>query len=170
MSSFDPKRILGTVDENMIFKKVDKNNIDTLYKLNIQLASDEGQRELFSAKINEYSSAFLDYDPVLYAYILHNDQNEAIGFYAYYFKFASYIGAKVLYVEDVYLVSKHRDIKYKSLILEHAIQIASDAACCRVELRMLKAFNIGYAAVKSLNFEPVHKWEVYRLDKPSTKK
>ncbi len=148
----------------MNLEKVNRNNIDTLYKLNFQLASDEGQEELFTVEKEKYSSAFLGSHPILHGYILFSDNNDPIGFYVYNFKFASYVGAKVLYIEDIYLVQDHRDLQQKKLLLGHAVQNALHEECCRIELRMLKSFNIGYDIVESLKFKPVHKWEVYRLE------
>ena len=148
----------------MKLRKVSKSNISTLYELNFELASEEGQRDLFTVSKEVYAEAFLSKNPILSGYILFNG-SDAIGFYIYSFKFASYIGSKVIYIEDIHLISNYRNLTNKLLLLKHAIDISSNENCCRVELRMLKSFNIGYEVVKSLGFEPVNKWEVYRLEK-----
>jgi hypothetical protein len=148
----------------MNLNKVDKSNIDILYELNFELAADEGQKDLFSVSKDDYSDAFLGNTPILNGYVLYSG-DMAIGFYIYTYKFASYIGSKVIYIEDIHLTSKYRSPDNKLILLQHAIKVSAKEKCCRVELRMLKSFNIGYDTVESLGFKPVNKWEVYRLEK-----
>jgi len=148
----------------MNLKKVDISNIDILYELNFELASDENQKNLFTASLDAYSGAFLCEKPILYGYLLYS-HDMAIGFYIYSYKFASYIGSKVIYIEDIHLTEKYKNTGNKLKLLKHALDLSLKESCCRVELRMLKSFNIGYEIVESLGFKPVKKWEVYRFEK-----
>ncbi len=143
--------------------KVDQTNIGVLYQLNAQLAFDEEQAELFSVSETDYTTGFLADNPIMYGYLLYAN-DEAVGFYLYHYKFATYIGSKVLYIEDIYLTDEYATTENKRLLLQHAIAISREKHCCRVEMRMLKAFNIGYEFIQANGFNVVDKWEVYRLN------
>lgn len=151
-----------------MIEKVNSKNIDILYELNYELATDEGQQSLFTATRNAYADAFLNDHPILMGYLLYSD-GQAIGFYIYSYKFASYLGSKVIYIEDIHLTEKHRNLANKKRLLEHAIQLSVAEKCCRVELRVLKSFNIGYELIESFGFNPVSKWQVYRLENSNNK-
>ncbi len=148
----------------MIFQKVNLSNIEALYDLNVELASDEGQKSLFTASKEAYADVFLAKEPIAGAYLLYKD-DKAIGFYIYTHKLATYLASKVLYIEDAYVTKKHGDLATKQKLLEHAVELSSEEGCCRVELRVLKQFNFGYELIESLGFKPVNKWDVYRLDR-----
>ncbi len=143
--------------------KVNSTNIGVLYQLNAKLAFDEGQSDLFRVSETDYATGFLADNPIMYGYLLYAD-DEAVGFYLYHYKFATYIGLKVLYIEDIYLTDKYATNENKRLLLQHAISISREERCCRVEIRMLKAFNIGYEFIQTNGFNVVDKWEVYRLN------
>ncbi len=147
----------------MEFIKVKESNIDILYDLNIQLAEDEKQKSLFTASRSSYSSAFLGDYPILFG-LLVLVSNEPVGFYIYCFKFATYIGSRVLYIEDLYLKEEFRTIENNTLILRHTIKQATHEKCCRVEMRVLKSFNIGYSNINEIGFHQIKKWDVFRYE------
>jgi len=68
----------------MEFIKVDTSNIDILYNLNLQLAADENQKDLFTASRSQYSNAFLRECPVAFGILSYID-NQVTGFYIYSF-------------------------------------------------------------------------------------
>lgn len=142
--------------------KVSGNTIDDLYELAIGLSESEGQRELFSATRQEYVSAFLIEPPSCFGVVAYQE-GRPIGFYTYYYKFASYLGARVLYVEDLHLVEGAGTEKNKHTLLEHAVMKSRNEGCCRIEMRVLKNFNLGYDVIEMSGFEEVEKWDVYRL-------
>tara|TARA_B110000114_G_C14948262_1_gene339272 strand:+ start:218 stop:664 length:447 start_codon:yes stop_codon:yes gene_type:complete len=147
----------------MQFIEVDNSNIKTLYDLNLQLAEDEDQKELFTASRDSYHKEFLSKNSISWSFLVF-DENIAIGFYIYYFKFASYLGAKVLYIEDIYLTKESSSLKNKTILLDHALKHAKDSNCCRVEMRVLKNFNIGYELIMDFGFQAINKWDVFRLE------
>ncbi len=147
----------------MEFKKVDKTNIDILFDLNLQLAKDEDQSSLFTANRKDYSDAFLSKTPISFAYLCYI-QNQAVGFYLYCFKFASYLGSKVLYLEDVYFISKFSTEDNKSVLLNHVKGVSEKQKCSRIEMRVLKTFNLGYELINNTGFKQITKWDVYRFE------
>lgn len=147
----------------MELANVDNENIDDLFDLNAKLAESENQRYLFAANRQSYADAFLATTPVCFGFLAYQD-NQPIGFYIYSFKFASYIASRVLYIEDLYLIDGFDTEENKKLLLTHAVSISQSEKCCRVEMRVLKAFNPGYGLIKSVGFNEITKWDVYRLD------
>ena len=141
--------------------KVDHHNVGTLFELNRELAVEEGQADLFIADYSEYQSAFLSETPVAQAYLCM-EINTPVGFYIYSYKFSSYLGAKVLHIEDIYLLKEYREKNIEKL-LGHVAQVGSDANCCRVEMRVLKAFNMGYNFIENAGFREVEKWDIFRF-------
>ena len=147
----------------MNFSKVTKENIDILYEMNHQLAVDEGQGTLFTAKRENYRDCFLSECPVSFGFLCHA-KSHVIGFYVYFLKFASYLGSKVFYIEDIYLIDKFRNRKNKYSLIQHAIEQSKNNDCCRVELRVLKTFNIGYDIISDIGFNRIEKWDVFRFE------
>ncbi|KPQ22222.1 MULTISPECIES: hypothetical protein [unclassified Halomonas] len=147
----------------MELANVNKGNIDDLYDLNAKLAESEKQRHLFTADRESYADAFLATTPACFGSLAYQDE-QPVGFYIYNFKFASYIASRVLYVEDMYLVDGFDTDENKKLLLQHAVRRSQSEKCCRVEMRVLKAFNPGYGLIKSVGFSEITKWDVYRLD------
>ncbi len=147
----------------MEFIKVEESNIDILYDLNLQLAIDENQKNLFTASRNSFFDAFLSNNPIPFGFLsFFGDQ--AVGFYIYCFKFASYLGSIVLYIEDMYLIQDFRTLENKAALLNHAIEQSLADKCCRVEMRVLKSFNLGYEIINDLGFNQITKWDVYRFE------
>ena len=96
----------------MRYQIVNNSNINILYKLNKQLARDENQLSLFSAKKKEYKNAFISKKAIVFGILIYK-KNKAIGFMIYINKFATYLASRVLFIEDIYL----NDVKEgKSLI------------------------------------------------------
>ena len=147
----------------MNFVKVEESNVNILYDLNLQLAVDEKQKDLFTASRSSYSDAFLGNNPISFGFLFFINHKPA-GFYIYCFKFATYLGSKVLYIEDIYLTEEFRSPENKVNLLRHAIQQSELERCCRVEMRILKSFNIGYEVIKDCGFSQINKWDVYRLE------
>lgn len=147
----------------MDFIKVEESNVNTLYDLNFQLAVDENQKSLFTASRNSYSSAFLGNHPISFGFLGFIGK-KPVGFYIFCFKFASYLGSKVLYIEDVYLDKEFRTSDNTIMILNHAIQQSTLENCARVEMRVLKSFNIGYDIINQFGFNQIKKWNIYRFE------
>jgi len=149
----------------MHFKKVDETNVHILYALNQELACSENQNDLFTADIIDYSNAFIGNNSIAYGFLLYQEER-AIGFYLFFYKFASYLGKKTLYIEDYYLTSEYRNHDYKLKILEHAVETSLHNNCCRIEMRVFKTANIDYDIIAKVGFKAVNKWDVYRMDHP----
>jgi hypothetical protein len=102
----------------MNYIEVTNTNIDDLFKLNRELAIAEEQEDLFVVKIDAYKSGFLNKNPVVYGVLIYKN-NDLIGFGIYLYKFATYIGKKILHIEDVYLKENHKSSENIKNLLEY---------------------------------------------------
>ncbi len=143
--------------------KVDEHNLTDLFEMNQVLASEEDQADLFTANLLQYKKAFLGESPVVGAYVCMFN-NKSVGFYTYIYKFATYLGKPVFHIEDLYLEQGCRE-KYITVLLKHAVQKAGESGCCRVEMRVMKYYNMGYRFLDAAGFCKVSKWDVFRFSK-----
>jgi len=142
------------------FKKVTSKNIDILYKLNKQLAIDENQKYLFTADKKEYKKAFLSNFPIVFGILIYK-KNKPIGFIIYIKKFATYLAKEVLFIEDIYLPPKHQSKKN----IKKIFKFINNLNYIRIELRVLKNYNLNKKLLKKLGFKKIKKWNTYRKEK-----
>jgi hypothetical protein len=148
----------------MKFIHVTKDTIHDLYKINKQLAIEEGQKDLFTARLEEYAHGFLASHPIAYGTLCLHDER-IVGFSVCHYTFATYLGGKALYIEDIYLEKVYRTDENKKAFLQHLSEEAFLNNCVRVEIRVLHACNWGVELIKEFGFEKIEKWSVYRLSK-----
>ena len=86
----------------MQFQQVTQDNIEELYKINRELAIEENQESLFTASLEKYRSGFVGEDKCAYGILAYQDA-DLIGFAILNYKFATYLGYKALYIEDIFL-------------------------------------------------------------------
>jgi len=149
----------------MEFIDVGESNISSLFKINRELAIAEGQEELFTAKETEYNQSFLNNNPIVYGTLIFKSGN-LIGFAIYLYKFATYLGKRILHIEDIYLKKPYKtptNIQQALLFFSKKMTIED---CCRLELRVLHALNIGIFELQKAGFNKIEKWDVYRIDSP----
>lgn len=149
--------------EIMELRSLTEKNINALYDLNAQLSESENQRHLFTAAREDYAEAFLSSHPSCYGLLAYQD-SQAVGFYIYYFEFASYIASRVLHIEDIFLIDGFDTDDFKNTLLEHAVNKSQAEGCCRVEMRVLKEFSFSVGLIENIGFREVTKWSTHRLD------
>lgn len=146
----------------MQYIPVTDNNIEILYKANRQLAVVENQADLFTANLNDYSKGFIGPNPVAFGTLAYQD-DKLIGFSICNYKFATYIGHPVLYIEDIYLENEHCTDENKREFINFLIKQGAERGCFRIEMRVLRNVNWGTRLLNNLGFENIEKWSVYRL-------
>lgn len=145
---------------NFIF--VTEKNIDILFKMNRQLAHEEGQVDLFTASLEDYSSGFIGKNPAAVG-ILSLEAEVHVGFCVINYKFATYLGKKVMYIEDLYLKPEYKTEERKKEFLNFLINNGQKSDCARIEMRVMNNFDWGVDLIKNLGFNKIDKWSVYRL-------
>ena len=145
----------------MKFIPVTKDNIQNLFELNKELASAEGQEALFTASLENYIAGFLGPDATAIGMLCFQD-GVAIGFAVCNEKFATYLGFKTLYIEDIYLKAELATQEHKLEFLKYLLDFAFNSGYVRVEMRVLNGFNWGAELIGDLGFKKIDKWSVYR--------
>lgn len=147
----------------MKFIDVDESNISSLFKINRELSIAEGQEKLFTVKETEYNQSFLNDNPVVYGILIFKN-NDLIGFAIYLYKFATYLGKRILHIEDVYLKHPYKTSTNTQQVLSFFTKKMKLEDCCRLELRVLHALNIGILELQAAGFNKIKKWDVYRIE------
>lgn len=130
--------------------------------MNKQLATDEGQADLFTADLENYKDGLLGELPYAVG-ILSYEGDELTGFAITNYKFATYRGFPTLYIEDIYLKKKFENDENKREFLTYIIEEAKSQNCVRVEMRVLNTVNWGVELLNDLGLSRIDKWSVYRL-------
>ena len=147
----------------MKFQTVDNSNINILYKLNKQLAIDEKQSSLFTAKKKDYKKAFICKNPIVFGILIYI-KNKPIGFIIYINKFATYLASKVLFIEDIYLKNKYQTKKNINKLLQYMINKSNIEKYSRLEMRVLYNYNLDKTIIKQNGFKKIQKWDTYRFE------
>jgi len=147
----------------MRYQIVNNSNINILYKLNKQLARDENQLSLFSAKKKEYKNAFISKKAIVFGILIYK-KNKAIGFMIYINKFATYLASRVLFIEDIYLKDKYQTKKNINKLLQHMIKKSNIEKYSRLEMRVLKNYSLNKTIIKKNGFKKIKKWDTYRFE------
>ena len=143
---------------------LNSHEIGILFELNRQLAIEEGQAALFTASESAYRKAFLGASPLAYGVLAYDGSQTPVGFGVYVFKFATYLSAKVLYIEDLYFRPHYRTQERMTKLLDYIVEQAKSQDCCRIEMRVLHEFNMGVVQLRRMGFKKVTKWDVYRME------
>lgn len=148
----------------MNYVSVNEVNLNTLYEINRQLAVEENQANLFIADINDYAKGFIGPSPIAYGTLAYQD-DKLIGFSICNYKFATYLGHPALYIEDIYLKKDYCTETNKRDFLNYLITLGLENGCSRIEMRVMRSTNWRTDLLKSLGFENIDKWSVYKLTK-----
>jgi len=146
---------------NLSIKPVSTSTLPFLYRLIKQMAFEEGQGDLFTASYEQFSHAFLCDHPLVFGHLIYH-KDEPIGFIVHQKKFATYIGRKVFYIEDLYLGQYQHDIDVFRWLLKEIEHHTKNAGYCRIEIRRLEHHSPPVDPLFSANYHPIDKWKVWR--------
>ena len=146
---------------NFHIKSATESTLPLLYHFNKQMAFEEGQEALFTASYAEYSRAFLSSCPLAYGMLIYRG-DDPIGFLVYQEKFATYLGRKVFYIEDVYLGQYQHDAEVFRCLLKEIINYADNGDYCRIEMRRLERYSPPSDPLILSDYYPIDKWKVWR--------
>ena len=147
----------------MKYQTVNNSNINILYKLNKQLAIDENQLSLFTAKRKTYKKAFICKNPIVFGILMYKN-NIPIGFIIYINKFATYLASKVLFIEDIYLTKKYQTKNNINELLQYMINKSNIEKYSRIEMRVLNNYSLNKTIIKKNKFSKIKKWNTYRFE------
>ena len=86
-----------------------------------------------------------------------------VGFALFFHNFSTFLGRAGIYLEDLYVMPKHRGFGYGRAILRKLAQIAVERGCGRLEWWCLDWNKPSIDFYLSLGAEPMSDWTVYRI-------
>ncbi len=86
-----------------------------------------------------------------------------VGFALFFHNFSTFLGRAGIYLEDLYVMPKHRGFGYGRDILKKLAQIAVERGCGRLEWWCLDWNKPSIDFYLSLGAEPMSDWTVYRI-------
>lgn len=86
-----------------------------------------------------------------------------VGFALFFHNFSTFLGRAGIYLEDLYVMPKHRGFGYGRAILKKLAQIAVERDCGRLEWWCLDWNKPSIDFYLSLGAEPMSDWTVYRI-------
>ena len=90
-------------------------------------------------------------------------ENEIIGFAMIFYNYSTWQGRKGMYLEDLYVSSKHRGIGAGKALLKFLAKLAVEENCGRFEWSVLDWNTPAIDFYKSLGAKPQSEWVRYRL-------
>jgi GNAT superfamily N-acetyltransferase len=121
--------------QNVIIRKGNKNDIDSIFDLIIELAVYENGREFVTnTKEKMIEDGFGDH-PLYYVYVAELD-HQIIGFALYYFRYSTWKG-KRLYLEDLLVTEKQRKKGIGQLLFNVLIEEANKMNCSGLNWQVL---------------------------------
>jgi len=91
-------------------------------------------------------------------------QGEAIGFSVYFYNYSTWLAKPGLYLEDLYVSSKHRGIGAGVALLRRLANIALDKGCGRFEWSCLDWNKPSRDFYQALGAESQDEWVGYRME------
>jgi GNAT superfamily N-acetyltransferase len=138
----DAGLILGFIKELAGFEKMENDVVATI----------EGLREsLFSegARAKALIVAF---------------KGKPIGYAVYFYNFSTWLGKNGIYLEDLYITTKHRGNGAGKAVLRYLAGLAVDEGCGRFEWSVLDWNKPAIKFYQSIGAAPQKDWVLYRLD------
>lgn len=86
-----------------------------------------------------------------------------VGFALFFHNFSTFLGRAGIYLEDLYVMPKHRGFGYGRAILRKLAQIAVERGCGRLEWWCLDWNKPSIDFYMSLGAEPMSDWTAYRI-------
>lgn len=86
-----------------------------------------------------------------------------VGFALFFHNFSTFLGRAGIYLEDLYVMPKHRGFGYGRAILRKLAQIAVERGCSRLEWWCLDWNKPSIDFYLSLGAEPMSDWTAYRI-------
>ena len=95
--------------------------------------------------------------------ILAVENGEKVGFALFFHNFSTFLGRAGIYLEDLYILPRHRKKGYGKVLLTKLAQIAVERGCGRLEWWCLDWNKPSIDFYKSMGAEPMDDWTVYRI-------
>lgn len=146
----------------IVIKKAKRENIKDILKLIKGLAEYEKLSQQVVA-----TEAILEkeiFDEENAKVILAFEEQTVVGFALYFYNFSTFKGRKGLYLEDLYVLPRYRNLGIGDSLFNYLIKEAKEQKCGRMEWVCLNWNESAKDFYKRKNAKPLSDWIVYRLD------
>jgi len=86
-----------------------------------------------------------------------------VGYSIFFETYSTFLANPTLYLEDIFVLPEYRNRGIGSALLQHAIQIAHERGCSRMEWTCLDWNNKAQAVYDRLGARHLSEWYLYRL-------
>ncbi|MDE5854822.1 MAG: GNAT family N-acetyltransferase [Ruminococcus sp.] len=137
---------------------------ETAFILTRELMEYHNALDIFTMSLQRFKKLIESHSLVSYmAYI--ND--EPAGIMNFFYKYTTFSGKKILYIEDLYVCERYRGCGIGGKFLEKAKEIAVYDDCEQIELKCAVWNSNSAGFYKSHGMRQDKSWETYILDKSS---
>jgi GNAT superfamily N-acetyltransferase len=104
----------------------------------------------------------LSKNPKYEAYLAKKD-DKYLGYAIFFMSYSSFIAKPILYLEDIFVLQKHRKKGIGQLLFKLVVSIAKKRDCCRIEWHVLNWNQLGIKFYEKNNAKQLSNWLFYRL-------
>ena len=138
----DAELIIGFIRELAEFEKMERDVVATADGIRESLLSEGASARALVVSIEDYP----------------------IGYAVYFYNYSTWLGKNGIYLEDLYITTKHRGNGAGKMVLRYLAQLAVDEGCGRFEWSVLDWNQPAIQFYKSIGAVPQNDWVLYRLD------
>jgi len=91
------------------------------------------------------------------------DGSEAVGFAVWFHSYATFLGQRGLYLEDLFVLPAWRGRGVGRALIRHLAGVAIERGCGRMEWSVLDWNDPAIGFYRSIGARPMDEWTVYRL-------
>lgn len=143
-------------------KIISPKESETAFILTRELMEYHNALDIFTMTSQRFKTLIENH--ALISCIAYADSN-AVGVMNVFYKYTTFSGRKILYIEDLYAKEKYRGFGIGGKLLDKAKEIASENDCEQIELKCA-AWNKNSARFyESHGMKQDQEWNVYTLDR-----
>lgn len=95
--------------------------------------------------------------------LLAKIKDDAIGYAFYFYTYSSFLARKTLYLEDIFIIEKHRKLGAGKLLMDELVKIAEKNKCGRMEWCVLDWNTNAINFYEKLGAKHLKEWLYYRI-------
>ena len=134
-----------------------------IFQFICDLAEYEKAREAVKCTVESLSESLFNRNAVAQTLIVEDDK-QAIGYAIYFFNYSTWLAAKGLYLEDLYIDPDHRGKGAGIMLMKYLAKEARTQDCQRFEWSVLDWNTPSREFYESFGAKPMEEWVSYRLE------
>lgn len=149
---------------NIDIKSTLSSETETAYSLTKELMEHHDALDIFTMTPERFKELVLS--RALLSFMAY-ENNEPIGVMNIFYKYTTFSGRKILYIEDLYIREKYRGCGVGGKLLEKAKEIAVANDCEQIELKCAVWNSSSAGFYESHGMKQEKEWQVYTLNTSS---